>query len=243
MSSAQQDKVLGGQADPTVGSLPGLSDSQAEKAFRLLLDAYECAQQLSQDRWDFAVEIKCLEDIGIARSGFRSLVCSGLIEHAREMKPLGDELRAFRPTGKLRFRSKTCFVLTEDGVAYARSFLTNTNGNGSLEIATESTHDSCCPPPEWDSDRQELRWKGSVVKRFKVPAPNQEVILAVFEEECWPPRIDDPLPQSRDLDPKRRLHDTINALNRSQIDPLIRFLGDGKGSGILWQPANQTKKK
>jgi hypothetical protein len=33
-----------------------------------------------------------------------------------------------------------------------------------------------------------------VVKEFKLPAPNQETILTAFQEEGWPPRIDDPLP-------------------------------------------------
>ena len=31
-----------------------------------------------------------------------------------------------------------------------------------------------------------------------------------------PPRIDDPLPPSQNVDPKRRLHDTIKRLNRHQ---------------------------
>jgi len=36
-------------------------------------------------------------------------------------------------------------------------------------------------------------------------------------------------------DSKRRLHDTINSLNRNQKQSLIRFLGDGKGEGIRWE--------
>ena len=41
-----------------------------------------------------------------------------------------------------------------------------------------------------------------VVKQFRVPAGNQELILAAFEEMGWPPHIDDPLPPVHDLDPK-----------------------------------------
>ena len=55
-----------------------------------------------------------------------------------------------------------------------------------------------------------------LVKRFKVPAPNQEMILAAFEEESWPVRIDDPLPVHPCLAAKRRLHETITSLNRHQ---------------------------
>ena len=31
------------------------------------------------------------------------------------------------------------------------------------------------------------------VKQYRVPSPNQEAVLTVFQEEGWPPRIDDPL--------------------------------------------------
>ena len=55
-----------------------------------------------------------------------------------------------------------------------------------------------------------------------------------FEEEEWPPRVDDPLPPQRDLEPKRRLHDTLRSLNRHQQNTLIRFKGDGTGEGIRW---------
>src|SRR5262249_44432444 len=47
--------------------------------------------------------------------------------------------------------------------------------------------------PKWDADRREL-WYGAVLcKRYRRPAPNQEKILAAFEEDGWPGRIDDPL--------------------------------------------------
>jgi hypothetical protein len=63
----------------------------------------------------------------------------------------------------------------------------------------------------------------------------QEAILIAFEEERWPPRIDDPLPGSPDLLPKRRLHDTIKSLNRNQKNRLVRFMGDGTGEGVRWE--------
>jgi hypothetical protein len=82
--------------------------------------------------------------------------------------------------------------------------------------------------------RQELRLGELVVKQFKVPAANQERVLAAFQEEGWPRRIDDPLPPSPDLDPKRRLHETISSLNRNLLRPWIRFHGDGTGQGVRW---------
>jgi hypothetical protein len=89
--------------------------------------------------------------------------------------------------------------------------------------------------PKWDRDRQLLKVGSVVVKQFKVPAANQEVILAAFEEESWPPRIDDPLPPHPDQSSKRRLQVTIKSLNRNQKRQLIRFLGDGSGEGVRWE--------
>ncbi len=93
--------------------------------------------------------------------------------------------------------------------------------------------------PLWDRDRQQLRVGNQIVKQFKVPAINQEAVLAAFEEEGWPVRIDDPLAPQPKIDPKRRLHDTINALNRNQRRSLLRFSGDGSGQGVRWEFISQ----
>ena len=42
-------------------------------------------------------------------------------------------------------------------------------------------------------------------------------------------------PQSRRVDSKRRVHDTISGLNRNQLCPLIRFRGNGTGTGFCWE--------
>ena len=89
--------------------------------------------------------------------------------------------------------------------------------------------------PRWDGLRRELLVDGQVVKRFRVPAPNQIAILAAFEEEGWPPRVFDPLPPQEEQDPKRRLHESIKALNGHHRVRLIRFAGDGTGEGVLWE--------
>lgn len=66
-------------------------------------------------------------------------------------------------------------------------------------------------------------------------APDQERILAVFQEESWPDRIDDPLPPVPGITPKRRLHSTIQCLNRNQKTHLLQFHGDGCGCGVRWE--------
>jgi hypothetical protein len=89
--------------------------------------------------------------------------------------------------------------------------------------------------PVWNAELNRLTFGDLIVKEYRTPAPNQQCILAVFEEEGWPPRIDDPLPPAPEMDPKRRLHETIISLNRNQRNRVMRFGGDGNGMGIRWQ--------
>jgi hypothetical protein len=126
-------------------------------------------------------------------------------------------------------------VLSPSGAAFARQLASTQPARAELRVHT-SGEPAGVPAhkPHWDPDLQELRYNGLLVKHFKVPAPNQEMILAAFEEEGWPPRIDDPLPPQFQLDCKRRLHDTINSLNRNHKSSGIRFMGDGTGEGVRW---------
>jgi len=89
--------------------------------------------------------------------------------------------------------------------------------------------------PRWDAMRRELVVDGQIVKRFRLPAVNQEAVLTAFEEEGWPARIFDPLPPQLSRCSKRRLNETIKALNRSHLARIIRFRGDGTGEGVLWE--------
>ena len=93
--------------------------------------------------------------------------------------------------------------------------------------------------PCWDGGLRQLHWQGRVVKHFRLPAANQEAILAALEEEGWPERIDDPLPPADEVEPKARLHDAIKGLNRNQVHRLVCFRGDGTGRGVVWCPAAQ----
>jgi hypothetical protein len=75
-----------------------------------------------------------------------------------------------------------------------------------------------------------------VVKRFRLPACNQEAVLSMFEDEGWPPAIDDPLPFRPEQEAKERLHVTIRHLNANHQNQLIRFRGNGTGEAVLWEP-------
>ena len=89
--------------------------------------------------------------------------------------------------------------------------------------------------PEWDCGHRELRYKGRIVKRFRVPAVNQIAVLEAFQEDGWPEFIDDPIPPAEGQDPKQRLNVTIKSLNRNQVNRLIRFHGNGDGVQVYWE--------
>jgi hypothetical protein len=225
----------GGPADsPTAPLTPRLC-----AALALLLEAHNYARDLKCSPWDFAFEINGLLALGLNNNDLRWLLCRGYLEHAREITRPAEDSRTFCPVGKLTLTRRTCFILTPEGVAAARTASGSPLPPAKPAAAEAPPGNGAVEPlvPHWDAARQQLRLNGTIVKQFKVPSPNQETVLAAFEEEGWPPRIDDPLSPRPDLDPKRRLHDTISTLNRNQKQPLLRFLGDGSGQGVRWELA------
>ena len=92
--------------------------------------------------------------------------------------------------------------------------------------------------PHWDETHHTLYFGGKVVKRFRRPASSQQLILAAFQEDGWPYRIDDPLvPESgaTKRHAKRRLRSAVQNMNRAQHGPvLIHFHLDGTGQGVRW---------
>jgi hypothetical protein len=207
----------------------------------ILRTAYEYAADVQCTSWDFAVAVAEVRAVGMTESDLRWLGCKGYVEFAAETTPAAATSRTFQPHGPLALAAATCLVLTEAGYRFtcehaAALSIAEQNGRVALGVTRMAT-ESSLERPRWDADRQELRFEGRLVKRFKAPAPNQEAILAVFEEEGWPPRIDDPLSPVADQDPKRRLLDTIKCLNRNQKHASLHFLGDGTGRGVRWEAA------
>ncbi len=215
-------------------------------AIEVLLEASGYACGTTGDIWEFAVEIQQLRKLGLASNDLRYLVRKGLVDHAREMTIVGQDGRKFQQTGDLTFTKRTCFVLTSSGVAAAREALATSLGSNGPPPVASTAPDAPAPTtdvviPKWDPERRELRVDGRVVKRFKWHAENQERVLAAFDEEGWPFRIDDPLPPHEEQDSKRRLSDTIKCLNRKQADELVHFRGDGSGEGVVWEPVNRSE--
>jgi hypothetical protein len=218
------------RCDPSHAVPTPASFALPAEPLRLLLEAHECARELGEDAWEFAVEIRCLVEAGMTHTHLRWLQANDYVRQAAEQTCARRRQRVFRAAANLSYSGATCFVLSANGVAYARA------AAGGPAPATGLEE----PRPFWDQVRRELRVGGALVKRFRQPAQTQELILAAFEEEGWPPRIDDPLPPRKHQLTKRRLHSTITNLNRGQGPGFIRFAGGGDGQSVLWWPAERV---
>jgi len=243
---------------------PGRSMKESERAFlQELLDARLLALELERDRWQFAIEVERAAKLGVPNSVLRQWMARSIVEAGFETTPDNASERTFRRHDGLAISRATCIVLSASGCHWC-----TTNGNHTLTTTTETSaegadetqrlpdHTSEPVPdvaiqavaveqahtvsPQWDPELRELRMGVQLVKQFRVPAPNQELILCAFAEEQWPARIDDPLPRVPHIDAKRRLQATIVCLNRSQVAPAIRFRGDGTGTGIRWETRTKT---
>jgi len=210
-------------------------------ALGLLLEAIQYAEETSENHWEFAVEIEQLRQIGLWENDPRYLLRRRYVKHANEVTHRTHRSRKYRQGVDLHFTKRSCFILTESGVAIAAGF--------DEEHSDPTTAHSCSLPiapgydqrdrsnlPVWDNQRRMLFLNGQVVRRFRWMAANQQLILSAFQEEGWPVRIDDPLAPSASLVGKQRLSDTIKCLNRNQENHLLRFRGDGSGQGVLWEP-------
>ena len=202
-------------------------------AFSLLYDAAQYAVDASCSPWEFAIPFAELQEMGIRTNDVRWLVCRNWLMHGQDISTPGDEHRMVRERAGAVFDSHSCFTLTTEGQQLVANRLRSPGLNAhhlrvTDRVAIQSNG------PCWDASRHELRLGRQLIKRFRWPALNQETILAAFEEDGWPAKIDDPLSLKPDLDPKRRLADAIKCLNRNQEARLLKFRGDGTGEGVLW---------
>lgn len=220
-----------------------LADAHPETRKALLLDrlreALDTARALKCDVWDFALDLAGLRLAGVSDSDLRWAVVTGLADHRLEVTAPGARCRSFIDAANLQLTGNSCFAITDAGKRFTThgqaDALTRVFRPAALAIDASATIPPNCTLPVWDPNRRQLRVDHLIVKEFKVPAANQELILAGFQELGWPVAIDDPLPPRIGLDRKRRLHDTINSLNRNQRHPLLKFRGKGDGLGVCWE--------
>ena len=251
------------RAHPLVSTATPALSSRIVEAITLLLQARQYADDARSDIWNFAVEIGDLYQVGLTKNDLRWLIAKGYLEQAIETtKPLTDGERSFERVHSLLFLPNMCFVLSEHAIQHLFGqekqlpFATSLPLGGEVRAANSlaesflpkstvephasngSASPAACPPhstPRWNKHLRTLSVGNAVVKHFRVPADNQVLILSAFEEEGWPDHVYDPLPPAAEIDPKRRLHDAINRLNRNQKQRLIHFYGNGNGRAIRWK--------
>src|SRR5262249_28229067 len=151
--------------------------------------ARDCADDVQADPWDFGLEIGQLYAAGLTITDLRWMVARGLVEHADETSTHGDEHRSFTPSRGLTFLPTTCIILTNDGAALAVA--ESATPYDDIPAANGQSTARASPRPRWDAARRQLSFGDKMVKRFQVPAKNQELILAAFEKNDWPQSIDD----------------------------------------------------
>ena len=125
--------------------------------------------------------------------------------------------------------TRGCPLLTEEGLWYLEQFVISPrqyptiNENLRLDFPFPENRDLL---PFWNSETRQLCLFGQVLKEFRQPAPNQTTLLAVFQEQDWAVRVDDPLPLlagEGHEEAKRRLHETLKNLNRGLPAGTIRW--------------------
>lgn len=202
----------------------------------LLIEAWQYAEVLGSDPWEFAVELPALLSAGATINQLRAIACGGLVNYRREVTQNSAESRQFEALNNLAFPPGTCFVLrvppSESLAGSPRAMprfgwaeMARSNAQPALKVAQR---------PRWDPASRTLYVGARIVKRYRVPAVLQERILNAFQEEGWPTHVYDPLSPNGDKSTKRRLHDTIKALNRHHRCRLIRFIGNGNGEAVGW---------
>ena len=229
---------------PSRNELAGPMPAKLQGAMGMLLEAARYADETGSDPWDLAVEIHQLRRLGLLDNDLRYLVRRQFALHACETSASIGSGRGFRSARDLCFTKRSCFVLTVAGIAAAAAHPDATSNRQPVPPATirgsrGDNRNDAMERPFWDSERRKLFFGGRLVKHFRWLAANQEKMVCAFQDEDWPPRMDDPLTPSPDIVSKRRLSDAIKCLNRKQANRLLCFRGDGTGEGVSWEPLPQ----
>ncbi len=184
-----------------------------------------------------AIRIEELKDTGIQATDCRWMLIGGLVEHYTETTYPGDKARSFESADAI-LSTNSCFMLTQKGTEFVAEFLvaqsanadTNTILGLQIHQPKSSSNRNSTAASETNRTKLGCTTAGTLVRqqaRKAVPnsLSNQVAILAAFEERAGP-RASMTAPQHYEIDPRRRLNDTIRNLNRSRINLLIRFSGD-----------------
>lgn len=204
-----------------------------------LLEASFYAHDLACDPWQFAIECDVLRAAGLTINDLAWLIAKGYLVESPDVAagcPSGGRER--RDSGRRVFDS-TSFVLTASGMRFAAQLCRPIGSDACQDEAPPASpvpNKECATVPRWDLEKRQL-WLGDLlIKQLRVPARNQDIVLAALHEAAWPHSVDDPLPPSPGVDARQRLRYTIIRLNRGHTQSLIRFHGNGTGRAVYWEP-------
>lgn len=215
-----------------------LSKSQQDNlrtVINFLRDAATYADDVSASQWEFASQIQQIRQLGALDGELRWLIKNGYAAHRVETTKSTSIARTFKQCRALSFTEQSCFVITSSGQDFAAACSSTTPFHNGNRINGEAT-------PHWNSQSRELWFGESLIKRFHVPAPNQQLILDSFEAESWPDELPNPFDKGRMSVRKQRLRTAIQTLNRNHHKAKIRFSGNGRGTGIRWEQAQRTSR-
>tara|TARA_R110002095_G_scaffold179193_3_gene156569 strand:- start:28519 stop:29256 length:738 start_codon:yes stop_codon:yes gene_type:complete len=231
-----------GIRDPGMKSLEMIPRQSVLQALTALSQSLQYAHDSGVDVWQFAIEHEVLREMGLTVSDIRWLIHKKFVIHRKEITAPGDPTRSFSRLSVTSITQDAAYVLTESGIKITQRLMNEEIAPPDLssrELVSRPLPSGNRNCPTWSADHRELWYEERLVKRFRVPAQNQVLVLTVFEEESWPEFIDDPLPSDPKIDPRRRLQATVKSLNRCQAEGRIRFHTCG-GDKIFWSsPGNE----
>lgn len=223
---------------------------------QLMRNARETAEDLQQDVWQWATEVRELTQSGLSLHDLRWLLSQNLTLHGEELTAPGDERRRFALIHSLALLRRSCFVLTETGYRWAC-------GSPATQTTTEKESQNHLPipsdvgfsnpdwvvrnearksgpardafRPDWDLKQRMLRVGDVVVKRIRLGSDLQELILTSFQELGWPAFMYNPLRAALHPTSQKRLHHAVQNLNRAQRTRLLQFSVSGSGTKICWR--------
>lgn len=231
------------QQHPALAGRTGALSPRRRLAVLHLLEAQDAARDAGRNVHDFAVPLQEFRAAGVYSADIRWLICMRYVSQAVPGPAGSRGARTACPPDSLAITDASCFILTAAGADLGHALAVHAeDGASGPAPAHDGNGDAAAQDrPCWDDDLLELRFNGLLVKKFRQPSPDQEIILASFEELGWARRIDDPLPPRYGQTNQQRLHSAIRRLNNHQQHELLSFRSDGRGQGICWVPRADSR--
>jgi hypothetical protein len=203
----------------------------------VLLEGYECAEDLRVSPCEFAVEVPTLRALGGTMNTLRWLARRGLAEYVLLPQTRAGTGRRAQHEAYREHPEGPCFILTDRGARVVRGPCPVSASRLCGPPLGLSQEASAAALPVWDTSAGELRYLDQLVKGFRKAISNQRAVLDAFQRLGWPEELEDPLPPPEGgvIHARERLQDTVKNLNRGHHRRLLRFYGTGRGRVVGWK--------